>query len=134
MAASEDLSGVLVTETHLDNMEGEIERTYWTKRGWNAQFAPGQYDDGFLEEQVEGLDRRSTRTRGGVMMMLRNHVRSDHLDLALAELGTEDLAAMVLHSKGRRLLGPLPFRCILHLRIGTKGPLTAFQRGFAPAC
>ena len=41
----DELTGAMVLETHLDRRQGEGEESYWPKRGWHIQSAPGQYDD-----------------------------------------------------------------------------------------
>ena len=49
--AAPGLAGVIAVETHLDQGRGEVEQTYWSKLGWDAQFAPGQWDDTLEDAQ-----------------------------------------------------------------------------------
>ena len=98
---TQGLKGVIAIETHLDEQRGVSERSFWSKHGWDAQFAPGQWDDTLADaQQTEGKGR----PQGGVLMMLRNHLRADDLSRVLADLGAEDLTAKILHVKGEQIL------------------------------
>ena len=119
--ARDELSGVMALDTHLDKVQGEVERDYWVKRGWHAQFAPGQYDDGILEEkQCTVAAGSSSRTRGGAMMLMRSHLRVDDLQRHLEAVGTEDLTAMAWHLRGELVM---MIGGYLRPSIGSKGPI-----------
>ena len=80
--------------------EGDMESDYVGRQGWSAQFAPGQYDD-CVDEATAG---NQGRPHGGVMMMVRAHLRADDFSAVLTDLGAEDLVAKVPHVQGAHIL------------------------------